>query len=173
MRESVNLILTKESSSSKRKRRHDSAAKTDSSSKVLQKEDLGKLLLKVIDQLQLLSRDENILGKTSGIGNRHEVSMELKKIKSQLESVRNGGSPEGKTIFSDRLPVVEPYGKFASTISPMQNSLFDNPTSMTNNQTDLFSGRSSGGQKLQNFVQKLSELTSSNHNMLEKEDAAV
>ena len=61
--------------------------KTDSSYKD-QKEDLGRLLMRVIDQLQLLSKDPKILGKKSAAGSRHEVSMELKKIKSQLESVR-------------------------------------------------------------------------------------
>ena len=67
---------------------------------------------------------------------------------------------DARTIFSDRL-VMEPYGNYGTTISPVQNSLFDNPGSLTNNQTDLFSGRSSGGKKLKNFVQRLSEMTTS------------
>lgn len=50
MRETVNLILKNESSSSKKKRRQDSITKiTESSSKANKKEDLGRLLMQVIE----------------------------------------------------------------------------------------------------------------------------
>ena len=85
----------------------------------------------MIEQLHVLSTENGPLAKSEA--NRAQVSMELQKIKSQLESVRIKDATEGRTIFSDRFPVVEPYGKYGSTISPVQNSLFDNPGSLTNN----------------------------------------
>jgi len=50
----------------------------------------------------------------------------------------------------------EPYGKLP--VSPIHQSLFDNINSLTNNQTNLFSGRSSG-EKLRNLVQRMADKT--------------
>ena len=70
----------------------------------------------MIEQLDILSTENGPLVKSDA--NRAQVSMELQRIKSQLESVRAKDAHDARTIFSDRL-VMEPYGNYGTTISPV------------------------------------------------------
>ena len=83
-----------------------------------------------------------------------------KKITYSSKKGKNGSSGNlASSMTPTEQEVTERHELYGTQpVSPIQQSLFDNINSLTNNnQTNLFSGRSSG-EKLMNLVHRMQEL---------------